>query len=131
MEYVFARERMIPASEVLLRVVEHQGVDKAIERFHEMKDQYRTIYRYNYSEQEINTLGYTLLRDNKIEAAIEIFKLNVSEHPKSWNVYDSLGEAYMNQGEKELAIKNYQKSLKLNPNNKNGKDMLEKLGIKR
>jgi tetratricopeptide (TPR) repeat protein len=130
MAYVFARQRTIPASEVLLKVVERQGVETAIERFHKMKEQHRKIYRYNCSEQEINTLGYMLLRDDKIEAAIEIFKLNVSEHPKSWNVYDSLGEAYMKQGEKELAIKNYQKSLELNPNNQNGKDMLKKLGIK-
>lgn len=131
MEYVFAGQRTIPASEVLLKIVERQGVEKAIERFHRMKDQYRTIYRYNFSEQEINSLGYILLRDEKIEEAIEIFKLNVSEHPESWNAYDSLGEAYMNQGEKELAIKNFQKSLELNPDNENSKDRLKKLGVKK
>jgi len=61
----------------------------------------------------------------------ELQPLSVSEHPESWNVYDSLGEAYMKQGEKELAIENYQKSLELNPNNENGKDMLKKLGVKK
>jgi tetratricopeptide (TPR) repeat protein len=126
--YVFDRERTIPASEELLRVVESQGVEKAVERFHQMKSQFRKIYRYDVSEGEINTLGYMLLRDDKTEEAIEIFKLNVSEHPEAWNVYDSLGEAYMKQGQKELAIENYQKSLELNPSNKNGKEMLKKLG---
>jgi len=129
--YVFDRERTIPASEALIRLIEHQGVGKAVERFHKMKTQFRTIKRYNVSEQEINTLGYMLLREDKIEEAIEIFKLNVSEHPESWNVYDSLGEAYMKQGEKELAIENYQKSLELNPSNENGRDMLKKLGVKK
>jgi tetratricopeptide (TPR) repeat protein len=71
------------------------------------------------------------LRDDKTEEAIDIFKLNVSEHPKSWNAYDSLGEAFMKQGEKELAIENYQKSLELNPSNENGKEMLKKLGVKK
>jgi hypothetical protein len=127
--YVFDRERTIPASEELIGVVESQGVEKAIERFHKMKPQFRKIYRYDFSEQEINTLGYMLLRDEKTTEAIEIFKLNVSEHPKAWNVYDSLGEAYMKQGEKELAVENYQKSLELNPNNENGKEMLKKLGV--
>lgn len=126
--YVFDRERTIPASEELLKVVESQGVEKAVERFHNMKSVFRTIYRYDVSEQEINTLGYILLRGDKPDEAIEIFKLNVSEHPKSWNVYDSLGEAYMKQGKKEPAIENYRKSLELNPNNENGKDMLKKLG---
>ena len=37
----------------------------------------------------------------------------------------------MKQEEKELAIENYQKSLELNPSNENGKDMLEKLGVKK
>ncbi len=83
------------------------------------------------SEQEINSLGYKLLRDDEVEGAIEIFKLNVSEHPESWNVYDSLGEACMKQGEKELAIENYQKSLEMNPNNKNSMEKLKKLGVKK
>jgi tetratricopeptide (TPR) repeat protein len=128
--HVFDRERTIPASEELLRVVESQGVEKAVERFHQMKSVSRTIYRYDVSEGEINTLGYMLLRGDKIEEAIAIFKLNVSEHPQAWNVYDSLGEAYMKKGEKELAIENYRKSLELNLNNENGKAMLKKLGVK-
>jgi tetratricopeptide (TPR) repeat protein len=128
--YVFDRERTIPASEELFKVVESQGVEKAIERFQGLKSVSRTIYRYDFGEQEINTLGYKLLRGDKTNDAIEIFKLNVSEHPKSWNVYDSLGEAYMKKGQTGLAIENYRKSLELNPNNENGKDMLKKLGVK-
>ncbi len=127
--YVFDRERTIPASEELIGVVKSQGVAKAAERFQQMKSQFRKIFRYDVSEEEINSLGYMLLRDNKTAEAIEIFKLNVSEHPKAWNAYDSLGEAYMKQGNKELAIANYQKSLELNPNNENGREMLKKLAV--
>lgn len=127
--YAFDRERTIPASEELLRVVETQGVGKAIDRFQAMKSMSRTIHRYDVSEPEINSLGYALLRKDKAGEAIEIFKLNVSEHPKSWNVYDSLGEAFMKSGQNELAIENYRKSLELNPNNENGREMLKKLGI--
>ncbi len=59
-----------------------------------------------------------------IDEAIEIFKMNVADYPESFNVYDSLGEAYMKSGNKELAIKNYKKSLELNPENENAKNML-------
>ena len=59
--------------------------------------------------------------------AIEILKLNVKEYPDSFNVYDSLGEAYMLNGDNKLAIKNYKKSLKINPDNNNGKQKLEEL----
>jgi hypothetical protein len=131
MAYVFARERLIPASGELLRIIERRGVEKAIERYHKMKKQSRTISRYITNEQEINALGYRLLAADKIEEAIAIFKLNVSEHPKSSNVYDSLGGAYMKKGNKELAIQNYQKSIELNPDNVNGKEKLKELGIRK
>ena len=64
---------------------------------------------------------------NKLADAIRIFQLNVALYPRSWNVYDSLGEAYMNQGDKELAIQNYEKSLELNPQNEKGAATLQKL----
>src|SRR5664280_2135547 len=54
-------------------------------------------------------------------------KAAIQEYPKSWNCYDSLGEAYMKAGQKELAIENYAKSIELNPDNKNGVEMLKKL----
>jgi cytochrome c-type biogenesis protein CcmH/NrfG len=68
-----------------------------------------------------------LLRAKKINDTLEVFKLNVKEYPQSWNVYDSLGEDYMNAGQTSLAIQNYEKSLELNPKNTNGLEMLKKL----
>ncbi len=78
-------------------------------------------------EKSINSLGYRLMQQKKIGGAIEVFQLNVRLHPESSNVYDSLGEAYMNQGEKELAILNYEKSLELDAKNENAAEMLKKL----
>jgi len=72
-------------------------------------------------------VGYRLLGNNKLKKAIEIFKFVVSEYPESANAYDSLGEAYMKAGERELAIKNYEKSLELDPRNENAKKMLKDL----
>lgn len=79
------------------------------------------------SEREINELAYLLLRADKVKEAIKYFILNVNVFPGSANAYDSLGEAYMKDGQKELAIKNYKKSLKLNPKNTNAVEMLKKL----
>jgi len=127
MAKVFKSSRQIAASEVLMKIIKKRGVEKAIERFHKMKKQYSTKYVYDFSEREINSFGYQLLRSNMIIEAIEIFKLNVEEHPESWNCYDSLAEAYMENENKDLSIKNYQKSIEMNPDNENGKKMLEKL----
>jgi CubicO group peptidase (beta-lactamase class C family) len=79
------------------------------------------------NESQVNRLGYQLIQAQKVKEAIEVFKLNVEEHPDSFNVYDSLGEAYMINGDKELAIKSYRKSVELNPNNANGIEALKKL----
>jgi CubicO group peptidase (beta-lactamase class C family) len=79
------------------------------------------------SESKINELGYLLLQMKKIDDAIEVFTQNTEDFPQSWNVWDSLAEAYMDKGDKERAIKYYEKSLQLNPGNTNGANQLKKL----
>lgn len=79
------------------------------------------------SEQRLNTLGYELLRAKKLRESIAVFALNAELYPQSFNVYDSLGDAYRESGEKELAVKNYRRSLELNPQNRNATEMLKKL----
>lgn len=81
------------------------------------------------SEPLVNQTGYTLMGKKKVEDAILVFRKNVELHPASWNTYDSLGEAYMNHGDKDLAVKNYEKSVELNPKNANGEAALKKLGV--
>jgi CubicO group peptidase (beta-lactamase class C family) len=79
------------------------------------------------SESQMNSLGYGLLRARRVKDAIEVFKLNVEDYPHLSNPYDSLGEAYMVNGDKDLAIKNYEKSVALNPQNTGGVEALKKL----
>lgn len=82
---------------------------------------------YNIKENDMNRVGYQLLQDGKKKEAIEIFKINVETFPKSGNVYDSLGEAYLADGDKKLAFTNYSKSVELDPSNEGGKKALEEL----
>jgi TolA-binding protein len=70
-----------------------------------------------------------LLRKGDLMGAIEIFRLNVEQFPQDANVYDSLGEAFLKQGDKAHAIENYRKSLDLNPHNDNAREVLAKLGV--
>ena len=81
-------------------------------------------------ETEINMLGYKFLGEQKNQMAISIFKFNTEKYPESANVWDSLAEAYMNAGNNELAIKNYEKALELNPQNTNAAELLKKLKTK-
>ena len=72
-------------------------------------------------------MGYELIRKKEFKEAIRIFQLNVEAYPQSGNTYDSLGEAYMDAGNKPQAIANYQESLERNPKNANAVKMLQKL----
>jgi len=79
------------------------------------------------SEGNLNQLGYLLIRLKKLDDAIAVFIQNTEDHPDSWNVWDSLAEAYMDKGDKERAIRYYEKSLRLNPDNTNGASQVKKL----
>jgi uncharacterized membrane protein len=112
-------------AETLSATVATNGIDAAVKQYHDLKAAGPSSY--NFDEDELNNLGYELIRAKKFTEAIRILQLNVEGYPKSGNVYDSLGEAYMDDGNKPLAIANYQKSLEVNPKNRGAVVMLQKL----
>ncbi|MDQ3818164.1 MAG: tetratricopeptide repeat protein [Acidobacteriota bacterium] len=114
-----------PTEEKFLKVFEQQGFEQAINLYRESRA--RDPKQPVFTESFMNQLGYRLINQNQLSQAIEIFKLNVEAYPSSANVYDSLGEAYMRSGNKELAIKFYEKSIELNPNNKDAIETVKKL----
>lgn len=104
--------------------IQRSGIAKALAGYPALK---ADSSNYALSESDINSLGYDLMRARRLKEAIEIFALNVREFPNSSNTYDSLGEAYMTDGNSALAIANYEKSLELDPKNEGGRRALEKL----
>ena len=80
-----------------------------------------------FNEAQLNTVGYQLLRSGRTKDAIAVFELNVRQYPDASNPYDSLGEAYAADGQVQLAIANYEKSLALDSNNSNAVEQLTKL----
>lgn len=94
---------------------------------------------YSINENEFNTLGYDLMDGNgmatliegapktNITEALEVFRITTELFPRSWNAYDSYGEALRKNGQRELASKMYQKSIGLNPGNEGGKQALKEM----
>lgn len=78
-------------------------------------------------ERNINSQGYKLIEANRLDEAIKLFMLNTELFPKAWNTWDSLAEAFMKKGEKDVAVGYYKKSIQLNADNKGGKKMLAEL----
>lgn len=103
-----------------------KNIDKGIELYKKLKKDKPNDYNFS-NENELNLLGYQYLNNKNIDSAIKIFNLYVSEFPNSGNAYDSRAEAYFNKKDYEQSKKDYKKSLELDPNNQNAKDMLLKI----
>jgi len=109
----------------LFRTIIAKGAPEALREYREWRKGRAANEVLN--EGQVNRLGYDLMGARRLKDAIEVFKLNVEDYPQSSNVYDSLGEAYLNDGNKDLAIKNYQRSVELDPKNTNGIEALKKI----
>ena len=76
----------------------------------------------------INELGYEWLNQIKnAEGAIKVFRYGLKLMPNNANLHDSLAEAYYVNEEWNNALKNYKKSLALDPKNNNAKEMILKI----
>jgi CubicO group peptidase (beta-lactamase class C family) len=109
----------------LLLLAKARDIQAALERYAQLKKSGNPDA--DIHEATLNSLGYMLLQQGQTRDAIVAFQRNVKEYPQSSNVYDSLGEAYMNGGQKVLAIASYEKALQLDPTNRNAVEMLKKL----
>ncbi len=112
-----------PLALFMTRIIDKEGIDKGVAYYKIHKDD----GAYYKDENELIVAGYRFLQaENAIDAA-KIFKLAIAVYPKSYNPYDSYAEAMMKLKRDAEAIKYYKKSLEINPNNNNGKEMLKKL----
>jgi tetratricopeptide (TPR) repeat protein len=117
--------RLADAAPIPYELLQSGKVDEAVAAYRLIKKEKPD--NVAVSEQRLNTLGYELLRAKKTREAVAVFALNAELYPQSFNVYDSLGDAYAESGDKELAVRNYRRSLELNPKNENATRMLKKL----
>jgi CubicO group peptidase (beta-lactamase class C family) len=90
-----------------------------------VEDEKKKNPNFQPTENDLNDWAYRMLSRGQKKEALEVFKLNTSLYPDSWNVYDSYGEALWKNDRKEEAIRMYKKSLEMNPQNEYGKKALE------
>ena len=109
----------------MLAIVDSKGVDGAIALYHQLKT--AEPNGYDFSEPELNGVGYALLGRRDTAGAIRVFELNAQQFPKSSNVFDSLGEALAAAGRRDDAVKAYSRAVELDPSNINAQTMLKKL----
>ena len=61
----------------------------------------------------MNQLGYLAIQQGDAKSAIAILQINVDGHPTSANAWDSLGDAYLADGQRDPARAAAEKALAL------------------
>jgi len=100
-----------PTREFWRRAVSPTGVSAAVAQFHEARR--RDPRAVLFPEAQLNLLGYLHLQAGRTAQAVELFTLNTLAHPKSANTFDSLGDAYLANGQNELALRASEKAIAL------------------
>ncbi|MCW3465301.1 serine hydrolase [Chitinophaga nivalis] len=109
-----------PAVVALLTAIQDNGAAAALKAYQRQRT-------HVIGEEPLNTLGYYLLQNNNLPAAVAVFTQNTQDYPNSGNTWDSLAEALLKQGKKQLAMQHYEKSLQLDPENRNAADQIKRL----
>jgi CubicO group peptidase (beta-lactamase class C family) len=113
------------AGRVLTATYKDGGLDAALKQYEDFKRNQTDLY--DLGEDELNTLGYFLLREKKNDEALHVFRMNAEAFPKSANALDSLGEALEIAGDKTAAREAYERALKVDPQFPHARDALGKL----
>jgi len=111
----------------LQTIIDEKGIQEGIHAFQTLKGQKRTYPRYIFEDWVIKSAALHYMAIDKLDIAIELFKLNVQEYPDSAEVYSDLGGAYRKKGDIPSAIENYRKALDKNPDDAKTQKALSQL----
>ena len=75
----------------------------------------------------LNTVGYMLLKEGKVNEAIKVFEENASAFPDDRFVFAYMGEAYATKGNKSISQQYYRKALEKDSLNVNAIEILRYL----
>jgi len=121
-------QHILPQEKDFIELIQSHGAERAIEYYRQFQNNYPDS---NLFEREtINNLGWEIERKGNLTEALILFELNILAYPNHYDPWDSYAEAVLMRGDKgdiDLAIKNFEKSLELNPENSNAIQRLQVL----
>ena len=121
------RVKMMNKKKLSEMLAEGRGVEEIV-RYCQQHDKDEAAY--DISEGGINSFGYQLMAENRLEDALKVFEANTELYPNAFNTHDSLGECLLKLGRTEEAVVAYRKSLELNPKNTHAREVIEELDVK-
>lgn len=112
-------------AELMEATLAEEGLDAALAQYRQLKQQQPEAY--NFGVGQLNLLGHRLLQQRKIAEALAVFQANAEAYPESADVWDDLADAYAASGQRERAKEASRKSLAIEPNGTEPKELLRRL----
>jgi dienelactone hydrolase len=109
-----------PTREFWRKATSPTGVHEAVQMFYDLEQSRQRVALF--PEGALNQLGYDHLQAGRTEEAIRLFRLNTMAYPASANTYDSLADAYLANGQNELALRMSEKALELLPKDRSSEE---------
>lgn len=112
--------------EEMLQTLQAADLDAALALYHERR---RTAPEdYSWSVVELDELAVALRLMDRMEDALQVYRLNIELYPDAWRPYASIADAYLRIGDTARAIENFERVLALDPQNAQAAEMLRRLG---
>ncbi len=101
--------------DVLDQQLAENGVDAAVGEYEKLREEYYGSHSYDFSEFVLPMYTQGLAATDQSDAAIAIAEVNAKYFPESYYTAFVLGDLYAAAGQADLAIKNYTRSIEINP----------------
>ena len=108
-----------PVREFWRKALSPTGVSEAVQMFYDQAQRGRVAL---FTEGQLNQAGYFHLQAGRPAEAIRLFRLNTLVYPSSANTYDSLADAYLANGQNELALRMSERALELLPKDRSSEE---------
>jgi tetratricopeptide (TPR) repeat protein len=113
----------LPLEDLLFEKIKTTGLEEAVTTYNNLYEKYYGSFTYDFSDNSLQSLVENLIEEKFYDEAVRFALINIEKYPESGTANLGLAEAYESKGDKENAIKYYQKALELMPR---GKDFIEK-----
>jgi CubicO group peptidase (beta-lactamase class C family) len=112
-------------SDFLFNITINYGIDSSLQMYRKIKSD--STNNFNTKKEDLLSFGYDMVNVEKFYEAIKFFRLFTMEFPEYAEAFIGLADAYYNDGNKGLSLKNFRQAIKLQPSNKYANEMIKKL----
>ena len=119
-----------PLQQVVLNAYDAAGADSAEALYRALRTRYYGRAPYDFGEVPLADVGGALRARGKMADALRFYVLNTEMMPTSAFAFRQAADAQLAAGDTAAAIRSFQKALAINPNDRQAKGALDKLGSK-